>query len=57
MIAAHPTTRMVSGVPTQLMTTASASGNPGGRCVQYFPYLEPFTDTNGDTFWQSGEAR
>jgi type II secretory pathway pseudopilin PulG len=57
MIAAHTSTSTTG--PTsgrQFLTTTSATGNPGGQCVQTFPYLEPFVDQNNNSFWQTGEA-
>jgi hypothetical protein len=57
MIAAHTTTS-TSGPTTgqQFMTTASATGSPGGYAVQTFPYMEPYIDANGNSMFTSGET-
>jgi len=53
MIAAHTT--YVGGVP-KLLPIVSSSGNPGGQCVQYFPYVEPYVDGNNNGFMDGSES-
>lgn len=53
MIAAQ-TTYNTAGVP-QLLPFASYTGQLGGQCVQYFPYVEPFLDGDKNSFRGTSE--
>lgn len=56
VIAAHMSRVTIAGNPRDvLLPTSSSSSNLGGQCVQTFPLLEPFTDSNQNGFWEVGE--